>query len=253
MLHTAGATRPEERIAAVPARRSLSIVIPAYNEERRLPPTLERISEFLAGAGYDGEVIVVDDGSRDRTPDVLAELRPRHPRLRVLRHPMNTGKGFAVRAGVLAATRDAVLLCDADLSTPIEEVDRLWRWVERGYDVVLGSRALPRSELAVKQPLHRRGMGRVFNLLVSLTCVRGIRDTQCGFKLFRSAAARETFGSLKTFGFAFDVEILVRSRRLGHRLAEVPVRWSDMPGSRIRPLRDSCRMAMEIVRIGTRV
>ena len=232
--------------------RSLSVIIPAYNEERRLPPTLDRISAFLDVAGYDGEIVVVDDGSRDRTPHVLAEASRAHPRLRIVRHEFNTGKGFAVRRGVLAATREAILISDADLSTPIEEVERLWSWYDRGFDAIIGSRALSQSELLIKQPLHRRGMGRAFNFLVSTTCLRGIRDTQCGFKLFRASNARPVFRALKTFGFAFDVEVLMRSRRLGHRMAEVPVQWSDAAGSRIRPIQDSCRMALEIVRMAFR-
>jgi dolichyl-phosphate beta-glucosyltransferase len=232
--------------------RRVSVVVPAFNEERRLPPTLERLRAYFRRSADESEILVVDDGSRDGTAAVVARAAADWPALRLIRHERNTGKGYAVRAGVLAARGDAVLVCDADLSTPIEELDRLWTWFERGYDVVAGSRRLPDSTVEVPQPLHRRVMGRTFNGLVSLFCLRGFRDTQCGFKLFRASVARRLFGALRTVGFAFDVEVLVRARRLGARMVEVPVVWNDADGSRIRALRDSCRMALEILSIGVR-
>jgi dolichyl-phosphate beta-glucosyltransferase len=235
------------------SRRSLSVVIPAYNEERRLPRTVERISQFLSGPGYDAEIVVVDDGSRDRTSAILGELRAAHPLLRPIRHATNSGKGFAVRAGVLQASKEAVLICDADLSTPIEDVETFWPRYDRGVDILVGSRQVSGSQLIVKQPLHRQVMGRIFNGLVSLFCIRGFRDTQCGFKLFRGSAAQRVFAPLRTWGFAFDVEVLIRARRIGCRMEEVPVRWADAPGSRISPLWDSVKMAVDLIRIGAGV
>jgi dolichyl-phosphate beta-glucosyltransferase len=230
-------------------QRSLSIVIPAYNEERRLPETIRRVSDYVAREGFDAEILVVDDGSRDRTQEVATALVGSCPRLRVLGYRQNQGKGFAVRTGFLAATREAVLISDADLSTPIEEINRLWTWFEWGEDVIIGSRRLAGSQLEIPQPAYRRGMGFAFSLIVSTLAVRGFQDTQCGFKLFRRKSAQEVFERLRTRGFAFDVELLLRARRHGLRVREVPVRWLNSPDSRVRPVRDSARMLREILRM----
>jgi dolichyl-phosphate beta-glucosyltransferase len=236
--------------ASRPLTRSLSVVIPAYNEEARLPRTVERIHEFLVHRSYDAELLVVDDGSRDRTLSVARDLSRSLPLLRVITHPTNHGKGFAVRSGILAATRDAVLFSDADLSTPIEDIDLLWPWHDRGYDIVIASRRGDEgSKIGIPQPAYRRGMGKVFNLLVSMFGIRGFHDTQCGFKLFRREPARRVFSTLRTQGFAFDVEVLLRARRLGYRTREVLVRWDDQPGSHVDPVRDSARMLLEVLRM----
>ena len=229
--------------------RSLSVVIPCFNEEARLPRTVREIAAFLAARGHDAEIIVVDDGSRDRTREAARALEASCPFVRVVGFPRNHGKGFAVRAGFLAATKDAVLFSDADLSTPIQELDGMWPWMDRGCDVVIGSRRLSGARLEVPQPLHRRGMGRAFNLIVSTLAVRGFQDTQCGFKLFRRAALEPVFRGLKTQGFAFDVELLLLARRRGLRIREVPVRWINSPDSRVRAVRDSALMLREILRM----
>jgi len=229
--------------------RSLSVVIPAFNEEARLPETLPRIHGFLAERAYDAEIIVVDDGSRDRTSERVNALRSSLPMVRLRTHAGNTGKGFAVLSGVGQATHEAVLFTDADLSTPIEEIERLWNAYDRGFDVVIGSRRLPGSQIPVVQPMHRRIMGHVFNGVVSLLCIRGIRDTQCGFKLFRTEALRRIVPRMRTQGFAFDVEILMRAREMGYRIAEVGVRWSDDRRSRIRPIQDSSQMLLQLLRM----
>jgi dolichyl-phosphate beta-glucosyltransferase len=229
------------------------VVIPAYNEESRLPPTIKEIHRFLVHRSYDAEILVVDDGSRDRTRAVAKEAEAVCPSLRVLGYPKNRGKGFAVKTGVLAATRDAILFSDADLSTPIEELDRLWSWMDRGYDVVVASRSRHSSDVVVRQPFYREYMGRTFNMIVSMIAVRGIRDTQCGFKLFRRDAAHRIFSRLATDGFAFDVEALLRARKSGLRIAEVGVRWINSPQSRVHPVRDSARMLLEILRMRSRI
>jgi dolichyl-phosphate beta-glucosyltransferase len=231
------------------ASRSYSIVIPAYNEEKRIPQTLQAIDAFLRRRGDDVEVLVVDDGSRDGTSDRVRELMPGMPSLRLLRTDPNHGKGYAVRRGILAATREAILFSDADLSTPIEEIDRLWEPYGRGADVVVASRHLAQSNILLRQPPHRRVISRVFNMIVSIFGVRGVRDTQCGFKLFRAATMLRIFAALKTDGFAFDVEVLMRARESGLRIVEVPVTWVDSPESKVRPIVDSSCMLVEILKM----
>lgn len=238
--------RRRPRISA-PPRRSVSVVIPAYNEESRLPATVEEIHRFLTEKDYDAEIVVVDDGSRDRTRAVAEAMARRLPLLRVIGEPVNRGKGYAVRTGMLAARGGAVLFSDADQSTPIRCLERLWPWYDRGFDVVIGSR---RSEdSATVQPLHRRLMGRTFGLLVAVLAVRGFRDTQCGFKLFRRDAARAIFGPLRTHGFAFDVEALMEARARGFRMREVGVEWVSSADTRVRAVRDAARMTLELLRL----
>lgn len=237
------------RAAGTTTPRSLSVVIPAYNEETRLPKTVREIHSFLVERRYAGELLLVNDGSRDRTHEVMQALRDELPLVRVLSYSQNRGKGYAVRTGVMAANHASVLFSDADHSTPIADIDRLWPRYDDGCPVVVASRSLAKSEILIRQPIHRVGMGRVFNLIVSLLAVRGIQDTQCGFKLFSQSAARRIFSRVRTDGFAFDVEVLLRAREEGMRIAEVPVRWADAGGSRVRPGRDSIRMMMEILRM----
>lgn len=232
-----------------PIRRSLSVVIPAYNEEARLPSSLKEIHAFLVNRAYDAEILVVDDGSRDHTRATVTKLQASLPLLRILGYPKNMGKGFAVKTGILAANCKAILFSDADLSTPIAEIDRFWPWFDSGYDIVVASRARQTSEIVVRQPFCRETMGRIFNAIVSMVAVRGIRDTQCGFKLFQRDAARRIFSKLVTHGFAFDVETLLRARRNGMKIAEVGVRWIDSPHSRVHPVWDSARMLIEVLRM----
>jgi dolichyl-phosphate beta-glucosyltransferase len=210
---------------------ALSVVIPAFNEEDRLPATLRRIRDHLEASGQDFELVVVDDGSSDGTAECARAVGGAG--LRLLRNEANRGKGFSVRRGMLAASGRRRLLSDADLSTPIEELARLGAMAEQGYDVVIASRAHPLSRIEVHQPAFRENVGRLFNLLVRLTVLPGLRDTQCGFKLFSAEAAQAAFGAARLDGFAFDVEVLFVARRRGFRIAEVPTVWRNDTASRV--------------------
>jgi len=215
--------------------RSLSIIVPAYNEESRLPSTLRKIGDYLAGAGWDEvEVLVVDDGSRDGTVAVAESFAAAHPNVRVLRNPGNRGKGFSVRHGMLAAKGDWRLFTDADLSAPIEELDKLVEATKRdNAQVAIGSRALDRSLIGVHQSGFREFSGKIFNAIMQLAVGLRISDTQCGFKLFRADVAREVFSRQLIERWGFDVEILFIARKRGFRIAEVPVRWDNVEGSKL--------------------
>src|SRR5262249_13180902 len=212
----------------------LSIVIPAYNELQRLPRSLERIVGYLEKQGRDFEIVVVDDGSSDGTAEVAAaRLAGLGERGRVLRSPANVGKGASVRRGMLAARGSRVLFTDADLSAPIGEAPKRERAVEAGAAVAIGSRAADRRLLEERQPFHRDLMGRLFNLVVRMSAVRGIGDTQCGFKLFAGEVVAPIFARTRIDRFGFDVEVLALAQRLGVAVAEVPVRWRNSPESRV--------------------
>lgn len=223
----------------------LSVVIPAYNEDARLGPTLRRVVEYLEGSGRTFEVLVVDDGSRDRTAAVARQHLD--GRVLLIRHPVNRGKGAAVRTGVLATQGERVLITDADLSTPIEDLERLEPRLAEA-EIVLGSRAAARSEITRRQPVYRELMGKTFNKIIRLLGVRGIRDTQCGFKLLDGVLARWLFAGLTVDRFAYDVELVWLARRRGHRMAEVGVRWANSPDSRVHPIFDSLSMLRDVVR-----
>jgi dolichyl-phosphate beta-glucosyltransferase len=214
---------------------SLSVVIPAFNEERRLPPTLRSIGAYLAETGLPHEIVVVDDGSSDRTAELVQEIT--HGTAVLVRNERNRGKGAAVRRGMLVARGERRLLSDADLSTPIEELARLMAQLDAGADVAVGSRAAAGARIEVHQTFLRENSGRLFNLAVRLLVVPGIADTQCGFKLFSGRAAQEIFAACRVDGFCFDVEALFVARRRGLRIAEVPVVWRNDTASRVTLLR----------------
>ncbi|MBI2375429.1 MAG: glycosyltransferase family 2 protein [Deltaproteobacteria bacterium] len=225
----------------------LSVVIPAYDEVTRISVTVARTLEFLARTYPRSEVIVVDDGSNDDTPLVLAELSRLDPRLVVIRHETNHGKGGAVKSGVLAARGEFVLFMDADLATPIEELPKVLAYARAGADVVVGSRAHGTgTEIRKRQPLPRELMGRTFNVIVRSLLPIDIADTQCGFKLFRRAAAQAIFARTTLEGFAFDVELLMLAKQLGYEVRDVPVVWSHGPNSKVRMFRDSSKMLLDI-------
>lgn len=211
-------------------RRSISIVIPAYNEQNRLGPSLQKIRNYLDSSNWEfSEIVVVNDGSRDKTSDVA-----RHEGARLLENPGNRGKGYTVRHGMLEAKGDWVLYTDADLSSPIEELEKLWAAVAREKaQVAIGSRAVDRSLVGVHQPMIRELSGRFFNLVMRMITGLPFRDTQCGFKLFEAGTARDVFSRQQLEGFGFDVEVLFIAQKLGRRALEVPVRWDNVEGTKV--------------------
>jgi glycosyltransferase involved in cell wall biosynthesis len=218
--------------------RSLSIVIPAYNEEKRLPATLEQIHCYLARGGWEfTEALVVDDGSQDGTVSVAEKFATKSGCLRILRNPGNRGKGYSVRHGMLEAQGEWALFTDADLSSPIEELEKLWSAAQESRaQVAIGSRALDRSLVGVHQPLLRESGGKLFNLAVRAITGMPFWDTQCGFKLFETRAARDIFRRQQLERFGFDVEVLFIARRLDYSVVEVPVKWNDVAGTKVSTL-----------------
>ncbi|MFL6258950.1 MAG: dolichyl-phosphate beta-glucosyltransferase [Thermoanaerobaculia bacterium] len=223
----------------------LSVIVPAYNEERRLAPGLRQALEYLARRGEPFELLVVDDGSRDATARVAEAFAPQG--VRVVRHERNRGKGAAVRTGLLASRGRKVLVSDADFSTPIEEIEKLERFLQDGTPLVIGSRGLADSQVRQRQPFYREMMGRIFNRLIRMFGVRGIRDTQCGFKLARGEEGRRIASELKIEGFAWDVEMIWLARRRGYKIAEVGVIWVNSPDSRVDPIRSSFSMLRDVI------
>jgi dolichyl-phosphate beta-glucosyltransferase len=225
----------------------LSMVIPAYNEARRLPPTLARLRDYLDAVPDSYEVLVVDDGSDDDTVAVAQAVAQEWPQLEVLTLTPNQGKGAAVREGMLHARGALRAFSDADLSTPIEELPRLRSHLGGACHVAIASRDAPGSDIQVHQPRWREFMGRTYNRILRLLVLPGIRDTQCGFKLFTSEAAEACFAPLETFRFGFDAEVLVRAHRRGFEIAEVPVRWRHVEESRVGGIGDALRMLYDLV------
>jgi dolichyl-phosphate beta-glucosyltransferase len=232
----------------------ISVVIPAYNEADRLPATLARLGAFLTDRREASEVIVVADGSTDETVAIAAAAARHMPcPLSVRAQPGNRGKGHCVAQGVRLAAGRRILMTDADLSTPLEELDRLTPWLDRGYAVAIGSRHLRGEGTRVGRKARRALTGWVFALLTSRLVLPGIRDTQCGFKLFEADAARSIFARLTVERFAFDVEVLVIATALGYRVAEVPVSWREDPQSTVRLARDASSMVRDLLRIRRRL
>ena len=227
----------------------LSIVIPCYNEEERLPRTIEQIERYLEGKDLAYELILVDDGSTDGTRLVMDAAAERNGSVRLEALPQNRGKGRALAEGVAAATGSEVLVTDADLSTPIEELDKLQAALDKGAGVAIASRALRASRVEVSQPIYRVLMGKAFNLLVQVVLLPGIWDTQCGFKLFRAEVAHDAFGRLTTDGFGYDPEVLYRAKKRGVKIAEVPVIWRNSAPTKVSPLKSSLDMFKHVVRV----
>jgi len=233
---------------ARPEPIELSIIVPSYNEELRLPASLDRIAAYVAGSGRSTEVLVVDDGSKDRTAAVAAAYAGSIPNLRVLANGENRGKGYSVRHGMLEARGKIVLFTDADLSAPIEEADKLLAVMER-YDLAIGSRAMDRSLIKVHESQFREFAGIVFNKIVRTVLRLPFVDTQCGFKAFGRERCRIIFEQQRIERFGFDPELLYLARRHGLRAVEIPVHWSHSPATKVNMMRDSIQMFLDVFTI----
>jgi dolichyl-phosphate beta-glucosyltransferase len=231
----------------------ISIVIPAFNEAGRLPDTLDRVERYLETAATSTEVIVVDDGSRDTTADVVRERAARWPQLRLVEAERNRGKGAAVQLGMATARGRYRIFSDADLSVPIDDMEKLLKPLRAGAGVAIASRGLRDSQVERHQPWYRETMGKIFNRLVRMFVLGGVHDTQCGFKAFTAEVAERVFPALQTRGFGFDVEVLYRAQRAGYAIVEVPTRWVNSPQSRVHPIRHSAAMFLELLAIPGRV
>ena len=228
------------------ATPQLSIVIPAYNESARIENALERVMACVEAQGWDAEVLVVDDGSSDATPDIVHQWMQRCPRLHLIQNNGNRGKGYSVRNGLLQAAGEVVMFTDADLSAPMEEAERLFAAIADGADVAIGSRWLDRARQTIHQPLYRRFFGRCFNWVTRTVMGLPFKDTQCGFKAFRRPVAQVIFRLQRIERWGFDPEILFIARKLGYAIREVPVTWGHDERSRMSYLKDGMKMLEEM-------
>ena len=236
-------------MAGHPEAPELSIVVPCYNEEERLPRTIEQIERYLEGKDLSYELILVDDGSTDGTRLIMDAAAERNRFVRLEALPRNRGKGRALAEGVAVARGSRILVTDADLSTPIEEIEKLRAEVDKGAGVAIASRAVRGSRVEISQPIYRVLMGKAFNLLVQAVLLPGIWDTQCGFKLFRADVAHDAFANLTTDGFGYDPEVLYRAKKRGVRIAEVPVVWRNSAPTKVSPIKSSLDMFKHVVRV----
>lgn len=222
----------------------LSILIPSYNEEFRICGTLEILESYIGGQSYAAEIVVVNDGSADRTAEVVAE---KHPNVLVVSYAENRGKGYATRIGAPQCSGEYVLIYDADGSTPIEDIEKLWPWFEDGADIVIGSRAMSDSDVQIRQPLYRQSMGRIYNVLLRMLWLTSFKDTQCGFKGVRSTCVEKVFPLMTTDGFGADCEMLYIAEKHAFRVEEVPVRWLNSIDTRVHAIWDSLDMIREVL------
>jgi dolichyl-phosphate beta-glucosyltransferase len=228
----------------------LSIVIPAYNEEKRLPKTLKLVGDYLSSMKYPCELVVVDGGSRDDTSAVVHEQMDKYPFLRLVRLPRNHGKGYHVRTGIQNSLGKFIIFSDADCSTPITEVEKILPLLEGEYDVVIGSRRMADSKLVKPQGILRRALGKSYNSLVKAIGIRGFEDISCGFKGFKKEAAHRIFRKTRMDGFSIDAELLYLAQgKLGYKVKEIPVEWKDAAGSKVSKLKDPILMGMDLLKI----
>lgn len=230
---------------------AITIIIPAYNEATRLPLTIESLEEFVDGREVH-EVLFVDDGSTDATAALLEQAAARNPIFRLVSYGQNAGKGYAVRRGIMEAQGELILISDADLSTPLSELDTLLAHIDQA-EVVIGSRAVDETSVKRAQPAHRQRMGKIFNFLMRTITGLDFLDTQCGFKLLRRDAARTIARHAVVDRFAWDVEFIMIACREGYRVREIPVLWFDSPESRVRMIRDSSRMLLDLLKMRKRI
>lgn len=246
----AGTTRAEPiREMANCEHSTISIIIPVFNEAERIASTIRTVSRYAAEAFAAHEIIVIDDGSTDRTVPIVQALAASVPGVRLFTHRANRGKGACIKTGILSSNYDLVYMCDADLATPIAELEKYVARMEQGYDIVIGSRTSEGAEIVIPQPWYRKLMGKAFNRAVQVIVLKGIADTQCGFKLFRRYAARRIAVRSRIDHFSFDVELLFLARMMGFTVSEVPVRWINNPDSSVRIIVDSLVMLRDLLRI----
>lgn len=231
------------------AKPGISVVVPMYNETRRMKRTLPMLADYFRGQDYRVEFVVVDDGSSDNTAEMARQILGSGPDVNVIESKPNRGKGHALKVGMLAARGNLVLFTDADLSTPPGESSKFWAWFDEGFDVVIGSRKMAGAVLEKHQPLWRESMGKVFTWLTNRIATRGISDITCGFKCFTNAAAQDLFSRSVIDDWSFDAEVLFIAQKHGLRIKEVPVHWHDERGTKVRIVRDATRALLGLVKI----
>ncbi|MFP6581342.1 MAG: dolichyl-phosphate beta-glucosyltransferase [Candidatus Hydrogenedentota bacterium] len=222
----------------------ISVLIPAYNEEKRIGGTLDILQEYFAKQSYRAEILVVSDGSTDQTVETV---EAGYPDVRMHAYETNRGKGYATRVGGPLCTGEFVLIYDADGSTPIDDVEKLWPKFEEGFDIVIGSRSIAGSDVQIRQPLYRQSMGRIYNLLLRLLGLTTFKDTQCGFKGVRATCIEPVFSRMRSDGFGADCEMLYIAGKLGYRIADVPIRWLNSLDTRVHAIFDSLDMIREVL------
>src|SRR3989338_7250988 len=232
----------------------LSIIKPAYNEEALIEKTLDDVTMYLEKSGFSYEIIVVCDGCKDSTTTIAERFARERggDNIKVIARKVNMGKGFSVRQGCLEAKGDYIIFTDADLSTPIQEIEKLLKYLQEGYDIAIGSRALKESDIQIHQAWYREIMGKTFNLFVQAIAIKGIKDTQCGFKGFKKEAMQKVFARQTINGFSFDVEVLYIAGKFGYKIKEVPIRWLNRKESKVNPLIHSLQMMIDLIRIRIR-
>ncbi len=227
----------------------ISLIIPVYNEEKRIKLTLSNCISYFKNKKINYEIIIVDDGSTDKTRLIVKDFSNKNKNIKLTKQRNNKGKGYSVKEDMLLARGDYLLFSDADLSTPIREVEKFIKVIKSGYDIVIASRNMKGSIIPIKQPFFRSFLGTIFPFIVSLLILPGYKDTQCGFKLFKKNVAKKIFNKQKINGFGFDVEILFIAKKHNYKTKELPVTWSNALGSKINPVKDSIRMLLDIFKI----
>jgi len=228
----------------------LSVVVPSYNEENKIEKDIKLLYEYFNKQTYNFEIIIVNDGSKDKTLDILTKIKERHKNLKIVSYPENKGKGYAVKTGVLQATGKYILFVDAGYCVPFHETEKGINFLENGYDIAIGSRLLSESEIVIKQPFYRTISGRIFaSITRAIVNIKGIVDTQCGFKFFKKEVAQKILSQQKINGFIFDVEVLSIAQRLGYTIKEFPLKWSCDFDTRLNPRREFLKILRDLVRI----